>query len=383
MGTFRTRMFLAVVAVVVAVAAPSGAQGRPEVGREFPDGFDVPVDASLNQPVLGFGGPGPVERTPVIFLHGNNDTPYPTRCNGSYGAIQAFAQHFADRGYALGELWALGYQGDQCDLLTDQRRRAGEAHTTVANVPDLRAFVRAVRAYTGAERVDLVGHSLGATLAREWMRQDDAYRYVRRLVAIDAPNHGIINCSPSPANYYATIGFVPDSPICQEYGAADTPLLRALNAGDETPGPTEYLAIVNVDASFVYMSKQDGVLPPVPPQDRTGAAHDFSRSALLEGARTVELTGQGIHDRALLAAHTGIVASPDAWQATFEFLTEAATEPAGGAAAPTGSTAPATPSPATLPATGTQHHAPAAAALLAGALALGALTRRSGRTPGG
>jgi len=33
-------------------------------------------------PVIGFGGSqGRVERVPVIFLHGNNDTPFPTACN--------------------------------------------------------------------------------------------------------------------------------------------------------------------------------------------------------------------------------------------------------------------------------------------------------------
>jgi len=36
-----------------------------------------------------------------------------------------------------------------------------------------------------------VGHSLGVTVAREWMLQDDAYGMVRSLVAIDRPNHGI------------------------------------------------------------------------------------------------------------------------------------------------------------------------------------------------
>lgn len=324
MQTTRVRL-VALAALVVAAAAGVGglapARASGTVGSSFPADFPVILDHSLGTPVLGFGAAGPVERTPVIFLHGNNDTPHPTSCNGSYGKVQAMAQHFADNGYAPSELWALGYQGDQCDLYTDQTRRAKEAHSTVANVPDLRAFVAAVLGYTGAEQVDIVGHSLGATLTREWMRQDNAYAQVRRLVSVDGPNHGIINCSPNIANYYATIGFTPDSPVCLEYGAADTPLLSALNAGDETPGPTEYLAIVNEDVSFVYIAERDGVLLPVPAEDRTGAPHDFSDSALLDGAATVRLTGQGQYDQALLAAHTGIINSPEAWSAALAFLT--------------------------------------------------------------
>ena len=109
----------------------------------------------------------------MILLHGNNDTPYPTACN-PFGDVQALADHLLANGYRPSEVWALGYQGDQCDLLADQTRRSAFAHSTVANVPDLRAFVRAVLRYTGAKRVDIVGHSLGGTLAREWMRQDHA-----------------------------------------------------------------------------------------------------------------------------------------------------------------------------------------------------------------
>src|SRR6267154_6679411 len=82
------------------------------VGTTFPADFPRIIDASLGVPVIGFGGSqGRVEHVPVIFLHGNNDTPFPTACN-PFGSIQAFAQNLADRGYSTSELWALGYQGD-------------------------------------------------------------------------------------------------------------------------------------------------------------------------------------------------------------------------------------------------------------------------------
>jgi pimeloyl-ACP methyl ester carboxylesterase len=305
----------------LAIAAPAQAAA---VGMTFPAGFPTIVDASLGVPEIGFGAAGPVERTPVIFLHGNNDTPFPTLCN-PYGNMHDFAQYFLDHGYAASELWGLGYQGDQCDLLADQARRSGQAHTTLANIPDLRAFAHAVLDYTGAKRVDIVGHSLGVTLARAWMKQDHAWHLVRRLVAVDGPNHGIINCSPSPLNYWqapALGGFTPDSAVCREYGADDTPFLTWLNEPNETPGPTRYLVIRNVDTDFVYMPTQDGFLAGVPAEDRTGAPHDFSQSAALTGARELDLTGQGVHDPFLLTAHLGIANSPETWQAAFRFLTE-------------------------------------------------------------
>jgi pimeloyl-ACP methyl ester carboxylesterase len=315
------RSLVAVLAAALVVAAPAGAG----VGTSFPPDFPAIADASLGTPVIGFGAAGPVERTPVILLHGNNDTPYPTACN-PFGDVQALADALLVEGWAASELWALGYQGDQCDLLADQTIRSSAAHATAANVSDLRRFVRAVLVYTGAKRVDIVGHSLGGTLAREWTRQDHAHHLVRRLVAIDSPNHGIINCSPNPANYWqlpALGGFNPDSAVCLEYGAADTPFLSALNRV-ETLGPTRYLALRNADTSFVYFPLQDGLLAPVPAEDRLGRPHDFSRSARLEDplARNVDLVGQGQYDPILGTAHLGILNSPDTWGLVADFLAE-------------------------------------------------------------
>ena len=293
------------------------------VGTTFPAGFPQIIDASLGVPVIGFGGSqGRVEHVPVIFLHGNNDTPFPTACN-PFGYIHNLAQSFLDAGYTPRELWGLGYQGDQCDLLTTPTNRSGFAHSTEANVPDLRAFVRAVLAYTGAEQVDIVAHSLGVTLTRDWMQQDRTFRRVRALVAIDGPNHGIINCSPSPLNYFqlpSQGGFTPDSAICREYGSDHTPLLHTLNRGREARGPTRYLVLLNTDVDFVYIPAQDGFLPAVPAQDRDGKPHDFSRSARLQGATTIELTRQGQFDFILGTAHLGILNSPFAWSAALGFL---------------------------------------------------------------
>jgi pimeloyl-ACP methyl ester carboxylesterase len=296
------------------------------VGTTLPADFPVIEDASLGVPVIGFGAAGTVRRTPVIFLHGNNDTPFATACN-PYGRIQALAQYLTDNGYSPSELWGLGYQGDQCNLAADQTNRSRIAHTNQANVPDLRRFVRAVLAYTGAREVDIVGHSLGVTLAREWMRQDDAGKLVRRFVAIDGPNHGIINCSPDPANFWqlpSLGGFTPSAEVCQELGSPNTPFLKLLNGPggrEENLRGVDTLVIRNADTSFVYFALQDGVLAPVPAIDSYGQPNDFSKSAQLKGARQLDLTGQGVYDPILRSTHLGILNSPTTWQATLEFLT--------------------------------------------------------------
>ena len=147
------------------------------------------------------------------------------------------------------------------------------------------------------------------------------------MVAIDGPNHGIINCSPVPANYWqlpANGGFTPASEVCQELGSPRTPFLRLLNDGDDrrqkSPGRT--LVIRNADTSFVYFALQDGFIAPVPAIDSFGKPTDFSKSPKLPGARDLALTGQGAFDPILGTAHLGILNSPQTWQATFEFLND-------------------------------------------------------------
>ena len=137
-----TRRRIAAIAVTMCVSAVIGvtAAAAGTVGASFPVGFPSIVDASLGSPVLGFGAAGPVNRTPVILLHGNNDTPFATACN-PYGEIHSLAQYLADHGYATSELWALGYQGAQCDTITTPTNKSGVAHSTVANIPDLDRFV--------------------------------------------------------------------------------------------------------------------------------------------------------------------------------------------------------------------------------------------------
>ena len=79
--------------------------------------------------------------------------------------------------------------------------------------------------------------------------------------------------------------------------------------------------IRNADTSFVYFSVQDGVFPPVPAEDSFGHPTDFSHSATLQGARQLDLTGQGAFDPILGTAHLGILNSPQARAAALEFLT--------------------------------------------------------------
>ncbi|MFO1265957.1 MAG: hypothetical protein U1F67_03670 [Rubrivivax sp.] len=85
--TRSLKRLLAAPLTALGLACAALAQAAGTVGTTFPAGFAVPEDASLAKPVIGFGAAGAVSRVPVIFLHGNNDTRFPTACNPAYGHV--------------------------------------------------------------------------------------------------------------------------------------------------------------------------------------------------------------------------------------------------------------------------------------------------------
>jgi pimeloyl-ACP methyl ester carboxylesterase len=105
------------------------------------------------------------------------------------------------------------------------------------NVPDLYAFIKAVRAYTGSSKFSLVSHSLGVTLARQTLKKHPELR--RDLVAfvgIAGGNHGTAFCPEGSQGQLAS---------CDEI-AAGTPWLDALNGpggSDETYAPAKWLTV--------------------------------------------------------------------------------------------------------------------------------------------
>jgi triacylglycerol esterase/lipase EstA (alpha/beta hydrolase family) len=54
----------------------------------------------------------------------------------------------------------------------------------------LRAFIDMIRGREGAERVDIVAHSLGGMVARYYIERLDGAKHVQRLITIGSPHHG-------------------------------------------------------------------------------------------------------------------------------------------------------------------------------------------------
>lgn len=100
-----------------------------------------------------------VVNQPVIFIHGNSDKAIGTGKAGQSG-WNASIEYFQSKGYKTSELYATTWGPADASLAAYQ-------YHSKTNVMKLRKFIEAVKAYTGASKVDIITHSMGVTLARK------------------------------------------------------------------------------------------------------------------------------------------------------------------------------------------------------------------------
>ncbi len=159
----------------------------------------------------------PIAHRPVIFVHGNSD-----RALGTPPDLTGFVasrDYFLKNGYSAAELYATTWGP------ADPARKLEQYHSRLY-LTQVRAFIEAVRAYTGAAKVDVIAHSMGVTLARKAIsggrasdsldggRYDLGPRlgYVSTFIGIAGANQGLYGCyltgATTPA-CGATNGFYP------------------------------------------------------------------------------------------------------------------------------------------------------------------------------
>jgi pimeloyl-ACP methyl ester carboxylesterase len=213
---------------------------------KFPkcSGEDVQFAGSFDPKVGhgGFGG-GPciATRTPVVFIHGNGDrainwaSPVVGTVEGHVPPKRSVYDDFKHRGYNDCELFGITYLSR-----TEQENAGGNYHRPETYVI-IHEFIKAVKTYTGKDKVDLVTHSLGVSMSLAALKHHDAWPSVRRFVNIAGGIRGLNSCLfVGPANPVAAtcgsgsffvadvFGFYPDRLFAPNpwTGSADSRSLR-------------------------------------------------------------------------------------------------------------------------------------------------------------
>jgi triacylglycerol lipase len=137
---------------------------------------------------------------PVIFIHGNSDK----ALGDVFGQTgwTASVNYFKSNGYKGAELYGFTW-GPANALLS-----AEQCHS-YTYLSQIRAFILAVKQYTGAEKVDIIGHSMGVTLARKAIKGGNCFdeitgtyknlgspltTIVDAFVGIAGANKGLVSC---------------------------------------------------------------------------------------------------------------------------------------------------------------------------------------------
>ncbi|MGW2384773.1 esterase/lipase family protein [Streptomyces sp. NPDC001658] len=169
---------------------------------------------------------------PVVFVHG---------LSSSSSSWDDWVSYFKADGYTASELDAWSYSWSQSNVTTAQQ---------------LATEVKRVLAATGASKVDLVVHSMGALSSRYYLKNLGGTAYVDDFVSTAGVNHGT-----TAAGWCAWL-----YTSCAEMQTGSS-FLTSLNSGDETPGSVSYAS---------YWSNCDDALTP-------------DTTAILNGATNVEV----------------------------------------------------------------------------------------------
>jgi len=183
-------------------------------------------------PYGGFGGAAGCvpRRTPVVLLHGNTESADDWLRPASDGGPSAPAHLYA-AGYSRCEVFAVTWLSP-----LGREQKLMHFHDE-ANADLVAGFVGDVLAYTGAAKVDLIGHSMGVTVGLHALDRGALWPRVRRIVAIAGGLRGLGSCLwAGPANPLApacgaqnlldpeVFGFYPDlNPRLEAGGFRDRP----------------------------------------------------------------------------------------------------------------------------------------------------------------
>lgn len=172
--------------------------------------------------------PTPAHPNPVVLAHGSDSS--------AYSDWAAIGPRLAESGFCVFAVNYGGAPGATSFATEDMHLSAGQ----------LREFVERVRSDTGAAKVDLLGFSQGATVARYYVNRLGGAAVVDRWIGVASPTYGGIFYGLVPAadaipGGRAVVSLFTTVAVAQQAQGSD--FLTALNAGGDTVPGVRYTTI--------------------------------------------------------------------------------------------------------------------------------------------
>lgn len=248
MRPVRFRFGCSVVAVIAALLLPAAVLSSPASAAPAPV---APAPTSPSDPAVLAGAndwscrPSAAHPRPVVLVHGTWSTMTDT--------WKVLAPALKKEGWCV---FALDYGKREPNSLENLLNLAG-GDAIAQSAGTLARFVTRVRTATRAAQVDIVGHSQGALVARQYLKfnggtdaKDPSRNAVHTLVSLAGTNHG------TTFNFNQLIGLAGQAlgiPVVTLAATAvgpsyieqmiGSPFLRRLNDGGDTRPGVEYVAV--------------------------------------------------------------------------------------------------------------------------------------------
>lgn len=236
------RRVLSTVALVMAVAATTLAGGTPATADPGPElhSFVVAFGHSISRPDLDPPGandwscrPSTKHPRPVVLVHGTWEN--------RYNNFAQLSPALKRNGYCV---FALNY-GDTDDNLLSQPEFIKGNGDIRASAKELATFVDRVLAATGTAKVDIVGHSQGGMMPRQYLKFEGGASKVATLVSLGATHHG--TTLSGIGTFVRKLGLLGLTPpvlgAAAQQQVAGSDFLTNLNAGGDTVPGVSYVVI--------------------------------------------------------------------------------------------------------------------------------------------
>jgi triacylglycerol lipase len=161
---------------------------------------------------------------------------------------------------------------------------------------DLDAFADGVRATTGAARTDLVGHSQGGLVSRQYVKFLNGSSEVDSLISLGSPHYG--TAVANLADFFG-LGNCLGVVACSQMAIGST-FLANLNAGDDTIGAVRYTNLYTI---------YDELVRPV----TNAALRDGATNVLVQSQcplRVVEHLGLALDGTVYDGVHDALLGAP-------------------------------------------------------------------------
>ncbi len=170
---------------------------------------------------------------PVVLVHGtfgNKSTNWPT-----------YAPLLANHGYCV---FALTYGVDRTGVPGSEK--FGGMTRMQDSARELKAFVARVRRATGAQEVDLVGHSQGTLMPNYYVKFLGGAKFVRRYVSLSPLWHGTRVAEPAAISAPVFGADDESTPLCVACGqfAAGSAFMRKMREGGVAVDGVDYTNIM-------------------------------------------------------------------------------------------------------------------------------------------